>query len=240
MSVRAVCAPPVPQIMRSSPGAASYCPLDGWVLAPPPLPPSGTCSPAPMPKTPRQHSVPHFHLCSMGPLHVAAASGDAELLERLLVALQRAGRERQPKAARRSFAKTVRLPGRASKALFENSQQKQEKNHMNMLLLQLRQQAKRTASNQEEPAAACMHPPKALSPLPHPHLSCLLHRFFSWADQPEERARPDAAHACLYSRRPSLCAPAAGGGSGRYTVRQPAGAECASLRGYGAAAQLKH
>ena len=45
----------------------------------------------------------------MGPLHVAAASGDAELLERLLAALQRAGRERQPKAARRSFTKTVRL-----------------------------------------------------------------------------------------------------------------------------------
>lgn len=44
----------------------------------------------------------------MSPLHVAAASGDAELLERVLAALQRAGRERQPKAARRSFAKTVR------------------------------------------------------------------------------------------------------------------------------------
>lgn len=39
---------------------------------------------------------------------MAAASGDAELLERVLAALQRAGRERQPKAARRSFAKTVR------------------------------------------------------------------------------------------------------------------------------------
>lgn len=44
----------------------------------------------------------------MSPLHVAAGSGDAELLERVLAALQRAGRERQPKAARRSFAKTVR------------------------------------------------------------------------------------------------------------------------------------
>jgi len=49
------------------------------------------------------------------PSNLAAATRRTDLLERLLVALRQAGAQRQPKAARRSYSKTVRawVGGRA-------------------------------------------------------------------------------------------------------------------------------
>ena len=90
------------QITLAHPSASSYCTLEVGCCPAGRRPPPPHRADGPFPASPCSPAQ------GLSCLHVAAGAGRADLLEHLLDALQRAGSQRQPKAARRALSKAVR------------------------------------------------------------------------------------------------------------------------------------